>query len=56
MQNLQSEVLPRRHIGGGGEPLVGDDGKRLTKRVGLLQTIHGARRTGGLPVWIFWKR
>lgn len=44
--DLPVEVFPRKHIGGGGEPLVGDHGEKLTKRMGNLTTIHGARRTG----------
>ncbi|XP_078487209.1 uncharacterized protein LOC100181873 isoform X2 [Ciona intestinalis] len=43
--DIESEIFPRKHIGGGGEPLVGDTGEKRTKRVGLLTTIHGARRT-----------
>ncbi|XP_076825520.1 uncharacterized protein LOC143471065 isoform X4 [Clavelina lepadiformis] len=41
----ESEIFLRRHVGGGGEPLVNSQGEKRTKRVGLLTTIHGARRT-----------
>uniref|UniRef100_H2YJC4 Uncharacterized protein n=1 Tax=Ciona savignyi TaxID=51511 RepID=H2YJC4_CIOSA len=43
--DLESEIFPRKHVGGGGEPLVNNSGEKRTKRVGLLTTIHGARRT-----------
>lgn len=43
---IPGEVFPRKHVGGGGEPLLDDKGDILTKRMGNLTTIHGARRTG----------
>lgn len=43
---IPGEVFPRKHIGGGGEPLFDDNGDVVTKRMGNLTTIHGARRTG----------
>jgi hypothetical protein len=36
------ETIPRKHVGGGGEPLVGKDGKKLTKRLGFLTSYVGA--------------
>lgn len=42
------ETIPRKHVGGGGEPLVGKDGKRLTKRLGVLTSYVGARRTDNI--------
>ncbi|XP_077967206.1 uncharacterized protein LOC120342920 isoform X2 [Styela clava] len=47
--SVPGEVFPRKHIGGGGEPLVGDNGEPLTKRMGNLTTIHGARRSENIP-------
>lgn len=47
--DLPVEVFPRKHIGGGGEPLVGDHGEKITKRMGNLTTIHGAKRTENIP-------
>jgi len=42
----QDGTLPRKRLGGGGDPLLDDSGSVITKRAGLLTTIHGARRTG----------
>jgi len=42
------ETIPRKHVGGGGEPLVGKDGKKLTKRLGVLTSYVGARRTDNI--------
>lgn len=42
------ETIPRKHVGGGGEPLVGKDGKKLTKRIGVLTSYVGARRTDNI--------
>lgn len=42
------ETIPRKHVGGGGEPLIGKDGKRLTKRIGALTSYVGARRTDNI--------
>nr|CAB3262690.1 uncharacterized protein LOC100181873 [Phallusia mammillata] len=42
---IENEGFSRKHVGGGGEPLVDKSGEIRTKRAGLLTTIHGARRT-----------
>lgn len=47
--DVPGEVFPRKHVGGGGEPLLDDKGDILTKRMGNLTTIHGARRTENIP-------
>lgn len=44
--NVPNHSFPRKHLGGGGEPLLTKSGELQTKRPGLLTTIHGARRTG----------